>query len=88
MHGTFIQADYHLEALVGTHVCYDGYVSQVLHYFKPHADVFRPLGYHPSRVTDKFLSVQPDFHPVVKQSEERSQWKCGDEQSYETELQN
>lgn len=37
-------------------------------------------------LTNKLLSVQPDFHPVVEKGEEGGQWERSHEDRDETEL--
>ena len=62
-------------------------MSQHVQDGEPDADVLRPLGDRPPRLTDELLRVQPDLHPVVQEREKWRQRKGGDKNGDESELQ-
>ena len=53
---------------------------------EPDPDILGPLGHSPSRLADKFLSVETDLDPVVEQREERSEWEGRNKYGDEAEL--
>ena len=69
-----------------TYIAYDSEVCQGIKYREPDPDVLSLLSDGPPRLADKLVCVESDLHPVVEQSEERSERERGHKDRDEAKL--
>lgn len=68
------------------YVAEHGHVCDELQDGEPDADILSSFRHRPAILGDKLLSVQPRLHPVVNESEERSEGTRSHEDGDEPEL--
>ena len=73
-------------SITTTYIAYDSKVCQCVEYREPDSDVLGLLSNGAPCLTDKLVCVESDLHPVVEQSEERSERERGHKDRDEAEL--